>query len=87
MPETKYFEREITLSPQSEPAGSKFPAKLAYWTFGDVSNPAVLLPSCYGGSLETTTPFLYSDAHASDPILSPSKYFVIVTGLLVSTDG
>lgn len=82
MPETKYFEREITLSPQSEPADTKFSAKLAYWTFGDVSNPAVLLPTCYGGTLETTTPFLYSTDGRPDPILPPSKYFVIVTGLL-----
>jgi homoserine O-acetyltransferase len=82
MPETQYFEKEITLSPQSEPAGSKFPARLAYWTFGDPPNPAVLLPTCYGGSLESTSPFLYSEAHTPDPILPPSKYFIIVTGLL-----
>jgi homoserine acetyltransferase len=82
MPETKYFERTIKLSPQSEPAGTEFPAKLAYWTFGNVSNAAVLLPTCYGGSLETTTPFLYSDSHTAEPILPPSKYFIIVTGLL-----
>ena len=82
MPETKYFEKEITLSPQSEPAGEKFPAKLAYWTFGDVSNPAVLLPTCYGGTLETTSPYLYSSEAQSDPILPPSKYFIIVVGLL-----
>lgn len=82
MPETKYLEREITLSPQSEPAGSKFPAKLAYWTIGEPSHPAVLLPTCYGGSLENTSTFLYSNESTSDPILSPSKYFIIVTGLL-----
>ena len=82
MPDTKFFEREITLSPQSEPAETKFPAKLAYWTFGDPASPAVLLPTCYGGLLETTSPFLYSTGHNSDPILPPSKFFVIVTGLL-----
>lgn len=82
MPETRYLEKEITLSPQSEPPGTKFPARLAYWTFGDPSSPAVLLPTCYGGSLETTTPFLYSDAQAPNPILPTTKFFVIVTGLL-----
>lgn len=82
MPETKIFCHEITLSSQSEPAGTLFPARLAYWTFGDPSNPAVLLPTCYGGTLETTLPFLYSDAHTPNPILSPSNYFIIVTGLL-----
>ena len=82
MPETKYFEQDITLSPKSEPAGGTLKAKLAYWTFGNVFNPAVLLPTCYGGLLSTTTPFLYSTEHRKDPILSPKKYFVIVTGLL-----
>ncbi|TKA25847.1 hypothetical protein B0A50_05602 [Salinomyces thailandicus] len=82
MPETKYFEKEITLSPQSKPAGAKLPAKLAYWTFGEASKPAVLLPSCYGGTLETTLPFLYDSEKQDNPILPPSKYFVIVTGLL-----
>lgn len=82
MPETQFFEKEITLSPQSEPAGSSFPAKLAYWTFGDVSKPAVLLPTCYGGTLATTTPFLYSSESHTDPILPPANFFIIVTGLL-----
>lgn len=82
MPETHFFDKEITLSPQSVPAGGTFRAKLAYWTFGDVSNPAVLLPTCYGGTLATTTPFLYSTEHQKDPILFPSKFFIIVVGLL-----
>ncbi|RMZ00787.1 hypothetical protein D0862_06606 [Hortaea werneckii] len=82
MPETRYLEDIITLSPQAEPAGIRFPAKLAYWTFGDPSNPAILLPSCYGGTLETTLPFLYDAEKQPDPILPPSKYFIIVTGLL-----
>jgi homoserine O-acetyltransferase len=82
MPETKFFERTITLSPHSEPAGLNFPAKLAYRTFGDASNPAILLPTCFGGLLEDTLPFLYSTEHAPNPILPPSKYFIIVTGIL-----
>ena len=79
---TKYFERTITLSPRSEPAGLDFPAKLAYRTFGDPSNPVVLLPTCFGGLLEDTTPFLYSTEHAPNPILPQSKYFIIVAGIL-----
>ena len=86
MAETKYFEKGIVLSSHSEPAGSKFPAKLAYWTFGDASNPAVLLPTCYGGTLDTTLRFLYSTDHESDPIFSPSKFFVIVVGLLCGSE-
>jgi hypothetical protein len=79
MPEMKFFEETITLSPHSSPAGLQFSAKLAYWTFGSSSNPAILLPTCFGGLLSDTLPFLYSPSHA---ILSPSKYFIIITGLL-----
>jgi homoserine acetyltransferase len=81
-PPPKYFEHELTLSPQSSHPGLKFPAKLAYWTFGEPSNPAVLLPSCYGGVLADTSPYLYSSDHYPVPILPPSKFFIIVTGLL-----
>ncbi|WPH03802.1 Hypothetical protein R9X50_00668500 [Acrodontium crateriforme] len=85
MPETQYFSHELTLSAQSTPPGIKFPAKLAYWTFGSPTSPAVLLPTCYGGKLADTSPFLYQksqDHDAAEPILSPAKYFIIVTGLL-----
>lgn len=58
MPETQYFSHTLTLSRHSEPAGLEFPAKLAYWTFGDPKNPAVLFPTCFDGKLETTLPFL-----------------------------
>ncbi|KAK4561032.1 hypothetical protein LTR86_004987 [Recurvomyces mirabilis] len=86
MPETKYFHHNLTLSPHSEPAKTTFPAKLAYWTFGDASNPAVLFPSCYGGTLANTLPFLYDEKAHPNPILPPSKYFIIVTGLLSGSE-
>jgi homoserine acetyltransferase len=86
MPETKYFAKDIVLSAQAEPAGATFPAKLAYWTFGSPENPAVLLPSCYGGTLEDTSPFLYEkdekDEMASPPPLPADRFFVIVVGLM-----
>lgn len=83
MPETKYFNREIELSSHSDPPGLKFPAKLAYWTFGSPSNPAVLVPSCYSGLLANTMPFLYSSKDGNDdPPFLPEKYFVIVVGLM-----
>jgi len=59
MPEIQYFEHTLKLSPRSEPAGIDFPAKLAYWSLGDKSKPAVLMPTCFGGTLGkrvTTTP-------------------------------
>jgi homoserine acetyltransferase len=86
MPDIQYFEHELTLSKQSEPAGQKFPARLAYWTFGESSNPAVLLPSCYGGTLANTLPFLYDERNHANPVLPPSKYFVIITGLLCGSE-
>ncbi|RDW67572.1 homoserine acetyltransferase [Coleophoma cylindrospora] len=82
MAETKFFERTIRLSPQSQPAGIEFPAKLAFRTFGDVSNPAILLPTCFGGQLEDTLTFLYSNEHGYEPVLPLSKYFIIIVGLL-----
>lgn len=83
MPETKYFHKGLTLSAKSEPAGQEFPAKLAYWTFGSPSNPAVLMPTCFGGDLEGTLSFLYSNKNGNaDPPFPPEKYFVIVVGLM-----
>jgi len=51
MPEIQYFEHTLKLSARSEPAGIDFPAKLAYWSLGDKSKPAVLMPTCFGGTL------------------------------------
>lgn len=74
-PPTKYFTKPITLALTKSP----FAAKLAYFTLGTPSNPAILLPTCYGGTLATTLPFLYL---GSSPPFPPSKYFIIVVGLL-----
>ncbi|CAK4034491.1 hypothetical protein B0A51_05955 [Lecanosticta acicola] len=85
MPETQYFHQEITLSSQSSPPNTKFPAKLAYFTLGSSSNPAVLLPTCFGGTLASTSPWLYtqeSAPNATGPILSTKEFFIIVTALL-----
>jgi homoserine O-acetyltransferase len=76
---TIYFHKEITLSSHSEPAGETFPAKLAYRTYGSASNPAILMSSAFLGSIETTTPFLYT---GDDAILSREKFFIIIVGLL-----
>ncbi|KAK5132982.1 hypothetical protein LTR04_004810 [Oleoguttula sp. CCFEE 6159] len=75
MPETQYFSHDLHLSDSR----TTFPAKLAYWTFGDASKPAVLLPTCYGGTLENTLPSLYSGEGA---VISPERYYVVVCGLL-----
>jgi len=72
---TQYFSHTLTLTHSS----TTFPARLAYKTYGDSKSPAICLPSCYGGKLATTTPFLYSGTSAP---FSPDKYFIIVVGLL-----
>lgn len=76
---TNYFNKEITLSSHSEPAEESFPAKLAYRTYGSPSNPAILMSSAFLGSIETTTPFLYT---GKDAVLSSEKFFIIAVGLL-----
>jgi homoserine O-acetyltransferase len=80
MAETNYFRKEITLSLSKTP----FPATLAYRTYGSPSSPAILLPTCFGGDLDDTLPFLYLPTHTNDnvPPLPPSKYFIVVVGLL-----
>jgi len=84
--EIQYFEYNLKLSPLSQPAGASFPARLAYCTYGDSSNPAVLMPTCYGGKLATTSPFLYNKKSCQHPDSVPpfphDKYFIIITGLL-----
>lgn len=89
MPETQYFHHTLTLSPRSEPPSTSFPARLAYWALGDPSHPAVMMPTCFGGTLENTSPYLYSNTDSS--VLSglpipQEKYYIIIVGLLGGTE-
>ncbi|KAI9695777.1 MAG: hypothetical protein M1820_008450 [Bogoriella megaspora] len=84
-PETSYFSYDLKLSKQSDAPGLSFPVKLAYWAIGNPSHPAVLMPTCYGGTLASTLPFLYSEAAektSTPPVLPTSKYYIIICGLL-----
>lgn len=84
--ETRYFDYTLTLSPLSHPANTSFPARLAYTTYGIPSHPAVMMPSCYGGKLASTTPFLYNRSSCQNPTSEPpvpsTKYYIIVVALL-----
>ncbi|KAI9719497.1 MAG: hypothetical protein M1828_006204 [Chrysothrix sp. TS-e1954] len=82
--ETKQFTHNLTLSPLSTPPSTSVSLSLAYRTYGDPSSPAVLLPTCYGGKLDTTLPFLFGPASENDhnPPFDPRTHFVIVLGLL-----
>ncbi|KAJ9144083.1 Alpha/beta hydrolase fold-1 [Pleurostoma richardsiae] len=53
---------------------------LAYRTYGSPDRPAVLIPSCYGGKLDTTLTFLYKSEEGTPPVLL--DYYVAVCGLL-----
>jgi len=77
---------QLYLESATHPPSTTFPATLAYTTHGSPSNPAILLPSCFGGKLASTTPFLYNASACQNPSSTPpipsSKYFIIITALL-----
>lgn len=82
MSTTQYFEHELTLSSRSTPASTKFSAKLAYRIYGSRSNPAILIPTCYGGKLDSTFPFFFQPYESGDSSAPLTEYFVILVGLL-----
>lgn len=86
MTQTKYFDTDLELSALSKPASSKFPAKLAYRAFGDLSKPAIFIPTCFGGTLDEELVFLYRDDVPNKttfpPVLSTQDYFIIACGLM-----
>ena len=77
----KYFVVEPTPNLEASKPGDNNALTLAYQTFGSPRSPAVLIPSCFSGRVETTLSFLYEGADA--PL---KKYFVIVCGLLGGSD-
>ena len=48
----------------------------AYRTFGKVENPAILICSCFGGTIDDTLDLVGAGKPAD-----PDRYFVIVTNL------
>ncbi|KAI0485034.1 Alpha/Beta hydrolase protein [Xylariaceae sp. FL0804] len=82
MAQTKYFHASATSAntDAAAPSESDYPT-LAYRTFGSPGRPAILMPTCYGGKLDTTLPFLYT-AGADGTSAPLADYFVIVCALL-----
>ncbi|EKG14593.1 Alpha/beta hydrolase fold-1 [Macrophomina phaseolina MS6] len=80
--QTKYFTQEPHSNTNASDPSTTTSLTLAYRTYGKPDNPAVFIPTCYSGKLDTTLPWLYlKDANnGADPILK--DYFVIVCGLL-----
>ncbi|KAJ7125127.1 Alpha/Beta hydrolase protein [Mycena epipterygia] len=79
--QTKYFTNGGY--PDIDASGPAYNSSLtlAYRTFGDPKNPAILIPSCFYGTLEDTLPFLcIPSENGIPPVLE--NYFVVVCGLL-----
>ncbi|KAK5110447.1 hypothetical protein LTR62_005798 [Meristemomyces frigidus] len=51
-------------------------AEIAYKTFGDPKNPAIIYPSWYSGAIEDNEWLI-----GEDKCLSPSEYFIVITAL------
>jgi len=79
--ETKYFTNDVHPNTSASEPSKNSSLTLAYRTFGDPKNPAVFIPSCFSGKLDTTLTFLYLPSEdGTPPVLQ--NYFVIVCGLL-----
>lgn len=82
--ETKYFVAEPYPNTNADDPSSTTFLTLAYRTIGNSHLPAVLMPSCFGGRLRNTFPWLYTSKQGSSAVLA--KYFVIVVGMLAGSE-
>lgn len=82
MATTKYFTAEPEINLNAAHPSQNPTYTLAYRTLGSPSNPAILMPTCYTGTLEGTLPILWDPSQS--PIQPPvlSNYYVILVGLL-----
>ena len=77
----KYFTAKPTPDLDASKPSDNNALTLAYRTFGSLQKPAILIPSCFSGRVQSTLSFLYEGTDA------PLKgYFVIVCGLLGGSD-
>lgn len=96
MPEMQYFTHQLGLSAHSTPSGKQVEFTLAYKTFGNEAakaGRAVLIPTCFGGTVDTELPFLYSDEQAkgtigdgAKPVFDLASHFVVVANLIGGTE-
>lgn len=78
---TKYFTAEPQLDLNAAEPSQSTALTIAYRTYGSPDQPAVMMPTCYLGTLDDTLPFLWTPgADGKAPVLS--SYFVITCGLL-----
>lgn len=78
---TKYFTAEPKANINAASPSETTSLTLAYRTYGSPDQPAVMMPTCYNGTLDGTLTFLWSsDEDGKPPVLA--SYFVIICGLL-----
>jgi homoserine O-acetyltransferase len=77
----KYFTAEPVPDINARPPSENNTLTLAYQTHGSPELPAILIPTCFSGRVETTLSFLYQGPNA--PL---KNYFVVVCGLLGGGD-
>lgn len=78
---TKYFTAEPEVNINASPPSANTSLTLAYRTYGSPDQPAVLMPTCYNGTLDGTLTFLWTPGDDGQPPVLAS-YFVILCGLL-----
>lgn len=78
---TKYFavEPEVNLNAASPSQTTKL--TIAYRTYGSPDQPAVMMPTCYNGTLDDTLTFMWTPGADGKPSVL-ATYFVIICGLL-----
>lgn len=79
---TRYFTAEPQLNTNAAAPSENTALTIAYQTAGSPDQPAVLMPTCFGGSLNGTISFLRSSPRENDSPSVLSSHFVIVCGLL-----
>jgi homoserine O-acetyltransferase len=79
--ETKYFTNDVHPNINASDPSSNSSLTLAYRTFGNPQSPAIFIPSCFSGKLDTTLTFLYLPSKDGPPPVL-QNYFVVVCGLL-----
>ncbi|KAJ7099561.1 Alpha/Beta hydrolase protein [Mycena belliarum] len=78
--ETKYFTNDVHPNTNASDPSFNSSLTLAYRTFGDPHNPAILIPTCFSGKIDATLAFLYvPSGDGVAPVLR--DYFVVVCGL------
>lgn len=78
---TRYFTAEPQLNINAAVPSQNTSLTLAYRTYGSPEQPAVMMPTCYNGTLDGTLTFLWNPGPDGKPPVLAS-HFIIICGLL-----